>query len=51
MAHLVGIVIGKDPGKDGVLRQVVVGPAGDGVQADEVLEVGDVSVDPLLRQP
>jgi hypothetical protein len=44
----VGGVIREDPWKDRVLREVVERASGNSVQAHKVLEVGDVSVNPLL---
>ena len=42
------VVVGEDPGKDGVLVEVVVGAAGDRVEVHEVLEVGELAPLPLL---
>lgn len=45
-----GVVVGDDPGEDGVLVHVVVGPAGDDVEPHEVLEVGHLPAPPELRE-
>ena len=42
-------VVGQDPGEDGVLHQVVVGPPGERVERHQVLEVGNLAADPPLR--
>lgn len=44
----VRIVVCQDPGKDGILGQVVVGPACHSVEMHQILKVGGLPVDPFL---
>lgn len=46
--QLFTFVVGQDPGKDGVLHQIVVASSSQGVQGHEVLEVVDLTPDPSL---
>ena len=45
------VVVGQDQGEDGVLHQVVVGAAGQRVEVQKVLEVGQLLSDPALSHP
>ena len=44
----VTLVVSQHPGKDGVLREIVVGSSSDRVQVHEILKVGDSSLHPLF---
>ena len=46
---LLGLVVRQDPREDGVLGQVVEGPARKRVQLHQVVEVGQVALPPLRR--
>ncbi len=41
-------VVGDDPGQDGVLRQVLLGAAGERVEEHEVVEVAELALVPEL---
>lgn len=43
------IIIVDDPGEDGILRKVVVGPVGGDVDEVEVLDVGDFTIRPHVH--
>ena len=43
------VVVLEDPGKDGVLRHVLSASLGVGVDQGQVLEVGDLTIHPLVR--
>ncbi len=47
--QLATLIVGDDPGEHRVLIEVVIGPARDGVQEHEVLEVRDLASLPFGR--
>ena len=47
--QFVAVVIGQNPGKDGILHEIVVGATGQRVEVHEILEVGDLAAAPALR--
>jgi hypothetical protein len=43
--------VGEDPWEDGVLHDVIARPAGELIEEQEVIEIGDGAALPLLQRP